>query len=145
MRYGTGALGTWALLVAIAPALAQEPTAASGSSTFGVDKERAATLGVALAFDQPPKPIKLQRPKYPKNAFAKGIEGTVLVEFVVDNRGRVSQTLVLESVPELDAAALACVKKWTFQPARKAGLPVATLLHAPVLFRIVREPPKAKN
>jgi outer membrane biosynthesis protein TonB len=36
----------------------------------------------------------------------------------------------------LDAAALQTVYQWLFEPARKHGVPVATIAHAPVAFRI---------
>lgn len=90
----------------------------------------------AGALDQPPKVRKQARPEYPQDAFVKGIEGTVLVEALIDVEGRVTRCRVLQSVPELDAAALAAVKQWRFEPAMKGGKPVATLIHMPVAFRI---------
>jgi outer membrane biosynthesis protein TonB len=39
-------------------------------------------------------------------------------------------------VPELDEAALECVKSWIFTPARKGGRTVPTIAHVPIGFRI---------
>jgi protein TonB len=45
--------------------------------------------GPVLDYDQPPRPIKMTRPQYPQEAFVKKIEGTVIVEIVIDaRRGR---------------------------------------------------------
>jgi periplasmic protein TonB len=87
-------------------------------------------------YDQPPRPIKITRPLYPQEAFVKKVEGTVLVEILIDASGRVVSARVIKSVPLLDAAALQTVKQWLFTPAIKRGRPVSTIAHAPVGFRI---------
>jgi TonB family protein len=92
--------------------------------------------GPVMDYDSPPRPIKITRPQYPQEAFAKKIEGTVVVEILIDSQGRVARARVLQSVPLLDAAALETVSQWVFEPAVKHGLPVPTIAHAPVAFRI---------
>lgn len=92
--------------------------------------------GPVLDYDQAPRPIKITRPQYPQEAFIKKVEGTVLVEILIDSQGRVVRARVLQSIPLLDAAALQTVYQWVFQPAVKHGRPVATIAQAPVAFRI---------
>jgi protein TonB len=92
-------------------------------------------VGVAIP-DQPAKPLRTPGPQYPHEAFVKKIEGTVLIEILIDERGRVARARVLASVPPLDEAALAAVRSWAFVPARHQGRPVASLARAPVSFRI---------
>jgi protein TonB len=87
-------------------------------------------------FDAPPRLVRQTRPRYPQEAFVKKVEGTVLVELLIDASGRVARTRVVQSIPLLDAAARETVSEWLFQPARKHGRPVATLANAPVRFRI---------
>jgi protein TonB len=87
-------------------------------------------------YDQPPRLLKKTTPKYPQEAFVKRVEGTVLVEILIDSSGRVIQARIIKSVPLLDAAAVQTVRQWLFAPAIKGGRPVATLAHAPVTFRI---------
>lgn len=94
------------------------------------------TGSIVLDYDQPPRPLKMTRPQYPQEAFVKKIEGTVVVEIVIDISGRVVSARVVQSVPQLDAAALQTVYQWIFQPAVKRGRPVATRAQAPVTFRI---------
>jgi protein TonB len=92
--------------------------------------------GPVLDYDSPPRLIKQTRPQYPQEAFIKKIEGTVVVEILIDASGRVVRARVIQSVPLLDAAALQTVYQWIFQPAVKRGRPVATIAHAPVAFHI---------
>jgi len=87
-------------------------------------------------YDQPPRAIKITRPQYPQEAFVKKIEGTVVLEILIDINGRVVRARVLHSIPALDAAALQTVYQWQFAPAIKRGRPVATIAQAPVGFRI---------
>jgi TonB family protein len=96
---------------------------------------------LAVDFDRPPRPLKQSRPVYPQEAFNKGVEGTVLVEILIDSQGRVARARVIQSVPLLEAAALQTVYKWVFQPALKHGRPVATIAHIPVTFRIYSNVP----
>lgn len=106
------------------------PPAVTGGIEGGTD------AGPVMDYDSPPRPIKITRPQYPQEAFANKVEGTVLVEILIDSQGRVVRARVLESVPLLDAAALQTVYGWVFQPAVKHGRPVATLAQAPLAFRI---------
>jgi protein TonB len=92
--------------------------------------------GPVMDWDQAPRAIKQVKPIYPQDAFIKKIEGTVVVEVLIDSTGRVARTRVLQSVPALDAAALQTVQQWVFAPAVKRGRPVATIVHVPVTFRI---------
>ena len=87
-------------------------------------------------YDTPPRQIKITRPQYPQEAFVKKIEGTVELEILIDQHGRVVRARVLKSIPLLDKAAIETVQQWVFQPAVKAGRPVATVAMAPVTFRI---------
>jgi len=96
-----------------------------------------------MDYDQPPRVIKITRPQYPMEAFIKKIEGTVIVEILIDSTGRVDRARVIQSVPLLDAMALQTVYQWLFSPAVKNGRPVPTLAHAPIAFRIYEEAPRA--
>lgn len=89
-------------------------------------------------YDQPPRPIKIVKPKYPKDAFATRLEGVVEVEILIDAGGKVARARLLKSVPRLDQAALDTVNQWRFSPAMKNGHPVATIALAPVMFQIDR-------
>jgi TonB family protein len=61
------------------------------------------------------------------------------VEILIDKTGGVAKARVVKSIPELDEAALQCVRDWVFRPAQKAGEPVATVASAPVTFKILKK------
>ena len=105
----------------------------------GVAQPDAAPTLQPVPFDEPPKLVKQARPVYPPTAFADGIEGTVVVELVIDEEGRVPYAEVRESVPALDEAARATMRQWLFAPARLAGKPIATVVSVPMEFKI-RQP-----
>jgi protein TonB len=79
--------------------------------------------------------LEIQRPIYPREAHDERIEGTVVVEILIDSEGRVARRRVIQSAPGLDEAALACVASWRFKPAVKGGKPVPTIAHVPIAFR----------
>jgi TonB family protein len=84
----------------------------------------------------PPRLLKQTRPEYPRWAFDRKIIGVVMLEIVIDKAGRVVAWKVLKSIPELDAAAIRCVRQWEFSPAMVGGEPVLTIANAPISFRI---------
>ena len=84
----------------------------------------------------PPRVVKQTRPKYPQDAFDQKIEGEVVIEVMIDTKGRVTNTRVIKSVPGLDKAAVDSLKKWRFRPALKNGIPIAFRAHLPVSFKI---------
>jgi protein TonB len=73
-----------------------------------------------------PEPVFKTEIEYTAAARAEGIEGKLKLRVVVGGDGSVTQVDVLSSVsPELDAAAVAAVKRWRFKPAMACGKPVA--------------------
>jgi len=90
----------------------------------------------ALSMDSPPKLLVQTRPVYPPAAFSRKLEGIVRVEVLINETGRVAYAEVRRSIPELDRAALACVREWQFQPATRAGKPVSVVAQTPISFRI---------
>lgn len=60
--------------------------------------------------------------------------GTVFVAALVARTGQVVDTRVVKSIPALDAAAVACVRQWTFRPAIDRGRAVASWVTVPVRF-----------
>lgn len=75
---------------------------------------------------------------YPKQAFDAGIEGRVIVTFVVDKDGTVRNANVLKSVdPALDNEAVRVINampKW--MPGRQKGEPVAVKYTVPISFHL---------
>jgi protein TonB len=75
--------------------------------------------------------------KYPKKAIRKKIQGTVLLQFIVDKDGSVSDLQALTGDPILAEAALAAMKdspKW--KPAVQYGRLVKSYKKQPVVFQL---------
>jgi protein TonB len=61
--------------------------------------------------------------------------GTVYIIFLVDPRGRVESPRVQQSSdPVFEAAALAAVKQWKFEPGKRNGRPVRFRMRVPMTF-----------
>lgn len=76
--------------------------------------------------------------KYPKEAQDKGIQGRVVLQFVVNKDGSICDSKVVKAVdPQLDAEALRVINampNWT--PGKQKGEPVRTRFTLPVSFRL---------
>ena len=76
--------------------------------------------------------------KYPKEAQDKGIQGRVIVQFVVNKDGSICEANVVKSVdPLLDAEALRVVNAmphWT--PGKQRGQAVNVRFTLPLTFRL---------
>ena len=76
--------------------------------------------------------------KYPKDAEKQKVEGRVMVMFVVETDGSVSDVKVAKQVfPSLDAEAIRVVEampKWT--PGRDKGKVVRVKYNLPIVFRL---------
>jgi TonB family protein len=69
----------------------------------------------------------LQSPVYPYELSAAGISGRVVVSLVIDATGRVRDVRAVESTHQaFEAAAVAAVSKWQFDPGMKEGRMVNT-------------------
>ncbi len=85
---------------------------------------------------QPPRKIVDARPVYPEIARIAHVEGTVVIEAIVDPMGRIDHLRVVRSVPPLDAAALDAVRQWRYTPSVLNGEPIAVLMTVTVRFTL---------
>src|SRR5713226_9619126 len=81
-----------------------------------------------------PKSVRIAPARYPRDAEGRNSQHMVTVMLTIDAQGRVPEAEVLEGVRALNEAALACVKEWRFKPAQRRGVPVGTVMVAPVMF-----------
>jgi periplasmic protein TonB len=64
------------------------------------------------------------KPKYPREAKEKGIQGDVLLQVMIDEKGHISDLKVVQGDPILAAAATDAIKKWKYKPYLLNGEPV---------------------
>ncbi|MEM1054309.1 MAG: energy transducer TonB [Bacteroidota bacterium] len=77
-----------------------------------------------------------RRVEYPASAMAEGIQGTVFVQFIVDEVGHVTDLECFRGHPLLCDAALAAVSTAEFSPGYQDGQPVKVRFSLPVQFSI---------
>lgn len=56
-----------------------------------------------------------------------GVEGSVIVEITIDEKGKIVEKTVIQSLaPAVDAMVLAALNDWEFRPATRDGVPIAS-------------------
>lgn len=144
----------------IAPAAITAETAPPGMTVPGLPPSDGVPLGlgilpgdtpVAVIPPDPPRPVAPVRvanlpvsprktvdvrPVYPEIARIARVEGTIIMEAVLDTSGRITQLRVLKSVPMLDQAALDAVRQWRYSPSLYGGHPVSVLMTITVRFTL---------
>ena len=93
---------------------------------------------VFIPYDDPPVAMTPIRPQYPEIAQEAGIEGVVVVQAFIDEKGRVKETLILKGVPNtgLDEAAMQAIRNTRFRPAKQRERAVGVWISIPVNFRL---------
>ena len=94
--------------------------------------------GPVRVADLPVAPRKTvdARPVYPDIARLARVEGTVVMEAVLDPSGRVTQLRVIQSVPMLDQAAMDAVRQWRYTPSTYGGQAVSVLMTITIRFKL---------
>ncbi len=111
--------------VALIPVPAEPPPAAL----------REGSLVPLEEVDEPPKIATLVKPSYPPLALKARIGGIVVLRVLVSEKGLPLEVQLARKAPAgLDTAAVAAVKRWTFTPPRKGGVPVRTWMTVPIPF-----------
>jgi protein TonB len=87
---------------------------------------------------QPPVKIVNVDPIYPAIAQTVHVQGVVILEAIIDERGFVKSVSVLRSIPLLDHAAEEAVRQWRFTPARLNGEAVPVVMTVTVRFMLDR-------
>jgi TonB family protein len=83
-----------------------------------------------------PEIIKLVKPVYPPEAIKAHIEGQVILEATVTERGDVADIKVISGPPTLIPAAIKAVEEWKYEPTLINGRPVSVILTAKVSFSL---------
>jgi TonB family protein len=82
-----------------------------------------------------PVPVQRIAPDHPWDLRRAGIAGKVDLNLLIDETGRVIDAQVTGSTDaEFEESALAAVRKWTFKPASRDGVPVRTRARLPITF-----------
>lgn len=90
--------------------------------------------------DSPPTPVFQPSPVFPPALKREVLTATVVVEFIVNTRGKVSDVYVVDSSYRgFEDAAIAGVSRWQFRPGIKTGRAVNTRMRVPLIFQVIEE------
>src|SRR5688572_23256324 len=83
-----------------------------------------------------PRRTKFVAPAYPAEAQMRGLRGIVILELIVDEKGRVASADVVRSVPPFDEAALSAARQWEYEVTQLEGRPVRVRVTVPITFAL---------
>jgi periplasmic protein TonB len=86
----------------------------------------------------PPRKRIHVSPVYPRVALQAHVQGTVVLEAIIDRDGNVANLRVLQSIPLLDGAALEAVRQWKYDPTYLNGRAVPVVMSVNVEFQMTR-------
>lgn len=118
----------------VEPVIEKELTAqasAASSAKQGVSEK-------PILIEQPSFLAPPTKPRYPRLAQRRGIEGTAMYEVWLDENGQqIKQNLLSSSgASMLDQAALEAIKKWKFSPRKINGTSIAHRVQVPIRFKL---------
>lgn len=122
---GPGPVAAALALCTVVRALASHAQgAADGTASSSATPARTED-GPAAGASTPPRLLRFVEAEYPAEARAAGTEATVVLLLALDAQGRVTDAQVIEGAGQgFDQAALAAVRRFEFEPARRNGQPV---------------------
>jgi TonB family protein len=92
-----------------------------------------------VAYDTPPRPVHTVAAVYPQMALASGMEGTVYVKILVDERGNPKRAIIVKGLGMgFDEAAISAAMQCRFTPAMQRDKPVRVWISVPFKFTIHR-------
>jgi TonB family protein len=87
-----------------------------------------------------PALLKRVEPVYPAMAQLASIDGVVILDAVVDERGRIQSLKVLRGHPLLAKAAVEAVRQWEYDPLRLNGAATPFELAVSLWFHFEEKP-----
>jgi protein TonB len=81
-----------------------------------------------------PRVLSEVRPTYPKEAKERELEGTVVLDVLIDDQGKVRQVSVIEGESLFRNEAIVAMKKFLFKPAKVEGRSVAVRIRYSLKF-----------
>lgn len=86
---------------------------------------------------EPPRLVHEVKADYTEEARHRGLSGDVVLEIVIRRDGSVGDVQVLQALGSgLEQRAVAAVRQWRFEPARRHGVPVDVIVEVAVEFTL---------
>ena len=91
-----------------------------------------------VKYDIAPEVVKQVQPDYPDEAMKKRLEGTVWLQLLVGEEGKVTEVKVQKSDAEVfNKAAIDAGMQWLFKPASVNGKPIQVWVSVPFKFKLM--------
>ncbi|MGB7569019.1 MAG: TonB-dependent receptor [Chitinivibrionales bacterium] len=121
--------------------VAQADSTKSSPSSAASAQSISDTIGKARdslpPIEKMPELITFVKAQYPADLVKKGVEGTVVLDIIVNDSGRVDSVAVVKGIdPRLDSSAAKAARSFMFSPAIAGGKPVAVLMEYAYHFTI---------
>ena len=88
-----------------------------------------------IPLSQQPELIRSGLCPYPPDLLKKGIEGTVLLDIYIDDKGKVEEVEVVQGAhPDLDSIARHSALQFLFSPAKQVGEPIPVVIRFQYMF-----------
>jgi protein TonB len=112
-----------------------------GSGGMNVTQGEAQTTKLLESTDgqsRPARVLQVVSPTYPQSAQARGIEGYVILEVLISERGQVVEAKVLSAEPQglFEQVAIEAIKKWSFEPGLQDGKTATSRIKQKVNFEL---------
>ena len=114
----------------LAAAASKEPLAARSQNEIVYASSDVADLPVV---------VRMVKPDYTPEAQDAGIQGSLILDAVIQSNGEVGDVTVrtsLDSTLGLDDQAIEAMKQWVFRPALLDGIPVAVMVQVEMRFNL---------
>jgi periplasmic protein TonB len=85
---------------------------------------------------KPPNQIYFEKPDYPALAKVAHVQGIVIIDAVIDERGNVVELHALSGPGLLIPSAIRAVETWKYEPTLLNGVPVSVAMHVEVEFHL---------
>lgn len=106
---------------------------------FGGEALKEVAIFDIADLDERPQAVARVSPKYPTELLRAGIEGSVVLLFVLDEKGKVEDVRVESSTrSEFERPALSAVRRWRFKPGTRNGRPVRSYVRQQLAFRLAQ-------
>ncbi len=87
-----------------------------------------------------PKVVRFVKADYPDSLIEKGVEGVVICDLLISERGTVDSAVVVSGpCPELDSSAIDALRLFAFSPALLQGKPVPVMLRYAYRFSLPKK------
>ncbi len=111
-----------------------------GVASVHVDsKEVASSVYDINEVDEKPHPVHFVTPDYPEDALNSKTKGVVLLKFIVNVDGSVSDVTVLKGPEAFHKSATDAASQWRFRPAKHRGKVVPVWIRMPMNFSLKPE------